>query len=349
MANITICLYGDSGTFKTTQVGFLSKMIYEKYGKVTRLVSADGGGYRPLEPYIQAGLIEAYSVIDEDKIIYILHQLTQGYWPMELKNGKRVGSKFTRNLDNVGMYAFEGLTTISERIIDHLAGKKLGMNPAYSMKLTSSGETISTSDKGDFKDQKFLSEDKLVDDKGNALGDVISGAYSQDHYGYVQKTVVEKVLMSWNLPVELVLWTSHEAKGEDENTRASIYGPALVGKKGTPKIPRNVGMLIHADIVEDERKPPVAGDKTTDSGIASVRYYFTSHPDKAASKIIWNAKPRIPSDLIPELMKRFQGGFFVPKVNEGLDMYLKVEDELIAKQANSLSEWKQKIDNERNK
>ena len=342
MANTTICLYGRSGTFKTTQIGFLSQYIYERTGKITRLISADGGGWKPLLPYIEGGLIEPYSIRNEANPIFTLHKLVQGYWPTKLESGKRLSKEFSLDTSNIGAYAIEGVTTISELIIDHLAGKKLGMNPAYSLTLTASGESITS---GQESVKKFDAGEKFIDTQGQALGDVISGAYSQDHYGYVQKTVIEKLVMSWNLPVELVLWTSHEATAEDDLTRTAIYGPALVGKKGTPKIGRNVGVLIHAEPF-NVTKPNAPNTKPIEA--TEVRYYFMSHPNQLMPKVTWECKPRIPSVLMPELLKKWPDAYFTPTVTKGLDEYLRLEDSLINKGTNDIREWKQKLDAAKN-
>lgn len=345
MSNLNICLYGRSGTFKTTQIGFLARYIYEKTGKPLRLVSADGGGWRPILPEVEAGLIEVFSIRNEINPIYILHKICEGYWPIHLINGIKLDGKMSKDtIDNVGGYAFEGITTISELMMDHLAGRKLGMNPAYSLNLTSSGESITSSEKGDLNIKKFDSGEKITDEGGKELSNVTRGAYSQDHYGFVQKEVVEKIVMSWNLPVELVIWTSHEASGEDEVTKTkSVNGPALVGKKGTAKIGRNVGMMIHAEPTVISQNIKV-NNKDIVREITQVRYHFMSHADQILSKVTWEAKPRIPASLMDELLKVYPEGFFIPKTSGGLDEYIKLEDKLLSKETDSLKEWKKKMD-----
>lgn len=44
MLHNTLVCYGPTGSRKTSQIGEFAKYIYEKTGKVTRLVSTDGGG-----------------------------------------------------------------------------------------------------------------------------------------------------------------------------------------------------------------------------------------------------------------------------------------------------------------
>lgn len=349
MANTTICLYGRSGTYKTSQIGFLAQYIFEKTnGKILRLVSADGGGWKPIQPFIDAGLIEAFSIVDETNPIFLMHKLCQGYWPKNLgKDGKKINGIVDKNLSNVGGYVFEGITTIAERFLDHLAGKKLGMNPSYSLRLTSTGEDIITSEKGDLVTKAYSSSGGLVDENNKALEAITSGAYSQDHYGFVQKNIIEKLLLSWSLPVDVVMWTAHEAEGNDELDRSIIRGPAVVGKKGTPKIGRNVGALIHAESYTTSKVIPVTnqiGNKGTKiEEITEVRYNFMSHPDKLSNKIIWECKPRTPAAGIPELLKVFRDGYFVPTTDGGLDRFLKIEDQLLNKGTEDLLKWKKEM------
>jgi len=54
-----ILVYGGTGSFKTAQLKFLAKYAYKAWGKRTRLASCDGGGWKPLESSVKAGLIEA--------------------------------------------------------------------------------------------------------------------------------------------------------------------------------------------------------------------------------------------------------------------------------------------------
>lgn len=338
MANTTICLYGKTDTAKTTSVGFLSRYLFEKYKKPMRLVSADtGGGWRSIQNYVDAGLIIPFSIRNETSPIYILHKLVQGYWPLDLEDGIRKSGRFGIDYSNVSGYAFEGLTSISDMIMNHIAGKKLSQDSAYKLTLDSmGGETISAGEKS----EKYnLSDDKLVNEKGLPLKQEVVGTAAMAHYGFVQDKVPEIMEKSWDLPVEIVIWTAHEAAGEDTVNNLIIRGPALVGKKGTAKIGRKVGMLIHAQ--------PVGVAKTSAKveEEREIRYYFMSHPDVVNSRLTWDAKPRVDSEIIPELLKKFPGGYFCPstKYGSGIDYYLKVEAELSSKGSDELKKWRDKI------
>ena len=51
----TLVLYGPTGTRKTVSIGDFAKYIYEKTGKKTRLLTADGGGWGPIQDVVKCG------------------------------------------------------------------------------------------------------------------------------------------------------------------------------------------------------------------------------------------------------------------------------------------------------
>ena len=59
----SIITYGESGTYKTSNAGYYARWLYENHpGKQIRLISSDGGGWAPLQPYIDAGIIVAWQI-----------------------------------------------------------------------------------------------------------------------------------------------------------------------------------------------------------------------------------------------------------------------------------------------
>jgi len=349
MAATTIVLYGETDTGKTTSVGFLARMLFAKTKKPLRLISADtGGGWKSIQKYIDVGIIQALSIRNEKSPVFLMHKLVEGYWPLEIdKNGIRASSKMTKDLSNISGYAWEGLTSLSDLFMAHLSGKKLGQDSAYKLELDSLGnEAIGSGDKFD---RTSLTNEKLVDEKGIPLSKEIIGVAAQSHYGFIQNIVPLLMEKTYDLPVEVVLWTAHQAQAEDAISRNIVRGPALAGKKGTPKIGRKVGALIHAENVGDIKQVSVGsggpGQKPKDHESREIRYYFISHPDRENSKMVWPAKPRLDVEQIPELMKLFPGGYFIPstKPGTGLDYYLEIEEKLMGKGVEELERWKQEI------
>src|SRR5882672_129271 len=106
------CCYGRTGATKTSQVGHLAEYIMSKYGLKTRLLSADPGGWKPIEHLVEAGYIEPYQVSLMSKYpLEIITKVSQGYWPVDTTdpNSKLVKGE----LKDIGAYAFEGMSTFS--------------------------------------------------------------------------------------------------------------------------------------------------------------------------------------------------------------------------------------------
>ena len=97
----TVLLYGESGNTKTTQCVHIARYIYKKYGKITRLISSDGGGWAPVEdenlliskdnPIGNGGIVEAFNMTNRKKYLSEWRKLAQGYWPKVVEeDGKKV-------------------------------------------------------------------------------------------------------------------------------------------------------------------------------------------------------------------------------------------------------------------
>ena len=321
MAKSTGVLYGSSKTYKTWQLGMLSKYIYEKTGKPSRMITADGGGYKPIEKFVKAGLIEPLVVTNDSQRLALIRKTVEGYWPCEIDSEGIRQSKQMRKIqpNEYGGYFYEGVTSIAESIHSLYRGKKTGMNPAFSEDIKS----------------------ELVGEKNETLDKMTMGGLSQDSYGLVQAEMKYILNFSWTLPVDYIWWTGHEASSEDEMTRKVFRGVALVGSAATPRIGKDIGYMIHAYKVELEE------DKLTKEKRFETRYYFQSHPDNLLKNVFWEASSRLAGDQIPDLLAKYNRGYFVPSYNKGLDDYLRTEDELMAKGSDDIKKWKLEIDSKK--
>lgn len=311
--------YGDSKTGKSSQMGLTAAYCYQKTGKPVRYISADNGGWRPIQGLVNAGIIEPITLIGfpVTELWILLRKLSVGYWPKEIDGDRRiVGAKVNMDgLDKVGGYLFEGLTSIAERMLEGFSGRKLdqGMKPAISVK-----------EKLDPSDSEFET----------------LGTSAQDHYGQVQREMINALIRSCSLPVQMVGWSAHESKGKEDVTDRPILGPAIVGNKGTPKVGKNIGLLMHFDIENVTTKVdgrPVAG--------VEYRAYFQPHPDSEVGTLNYKAGSRVPLEKVPELLKKYPGGYVPLETDKGLDEYLRFEDGLLEGSTNKWAEWKEKVDN----
>lgn len=294
----SILTYGASGTRKTTNVGFFAKYIYEQTGAPTRLVFADNGGWEAIEPYIAAGVIIPYRLSDGPTLLEVIRMLQKGHW-----QGDKAGY-FSKEplLDNVGGYAVEGLTSISMLVLRHLVAR---------------GQKISEDTVGQFKE-----------------GSEIFGAAGRSHYGFTQQFILDLIGAFSTIPTlsKRVLFTAHEGKGQDEQTRQTVYGPATVGKAITDRIPLFVGDLLHFESTILDQK----------SNKSTVRAYLKAHADADLQSILWPAKARMPFDFVSEFEKKYPNGYF-DLGEETLYDYLKFMDTARSKSADSVREWKESL------
>lgn len=291
--------YGESGTYKTSQAGFFAEYVWRKYRKRTRLISGDGGGWAPVEPYIQAGIIIPYSLNSLEEPLTTIRKMSRGMWPVPTSTGRAALADTKWESADIGAYIIEGLTSISDLYMESLRKKNTG-GEDVTVNLTLDGE-------------KFA---------GN----------NRSHYNFVQREVHAIVRAFGSLPVAHVLFTAHEGRGEDESTREAIRGPALAGKAATDKVPSWVGDCLHFEAYPETISVEAADDtgkkfKSTQLQTV-VRAYFMRHPDPKFPTLTYPAKPRVPPDMMPKLLKKWPGGYIVLKTTGGLDEFLSVEDEL---------------------
>ena len=127
-------IYGDSGSTKTSQIVFLAKYIYETTGKITRMITADGGGYKPVEDsgLIEAGVIEILDFTDRVRYPYVLatlRRLARGQWPKIYvdTDGKRKRGLREAEPDDwkkVGAYAIDGIAGICDIVISNVSNRQ---------------------------------------------------------------------------------------------------------------------------------------------------------------------------------------------------------------------------------
>jgi len=116
-------IFGDSGTLKSTAAKHFSHYIYEKTGKCSLLLSMDGGGWGPMQPEIDAGIINAYRCNTEVPLP-TLRKISQGYWPANPAE-TRAAQTDLRAVDwsKYGGVIVEGVSSISQALMRHLADR----------------------------------------------------------------------------------------------------------------------------------------------------------------------------------------------------------------------------------
>ena len=119
-------LYGESGTFKTSQAGIFAWWIWKKFRKKTRLISADGGGWAPdPEVHRRGTIIDAFSIAKLDVLkhspLSLLRKLAKGEWPRDNGDGSaKMAPTPPEDWKDIGAYVVEGLTSFGELLMEEL-------------------------------------------------------------------------------------------------------------------------------------------------------------------------------------------------------------------------------------
>lgn len=313
----TMVIYGPTGSRKTSQLRDFAKYVYEMTGKKTRMISMDGGGYGTAQDVIDAGILEVWRVVEEEKPLAMLQHASLGKWPKTLKDGARVGNALASDMKDCGAYAVEGWFSIANAVMRYLVGKGQKINEDVVSKFT--------------EDSDF--------------GQLSFGAPSRGHYGFAQNCILDLIRNFSGLGRSRIIYTSLEGKGEDKMTKALSYGPATAGGAITAAIPQYVGDCLHFEDfqVDIGADPDNKGQKLTDT---QVRAWFTSHPDSQTG-VMWPAKARVIPPKVEEFKKIMgKNGYFNLK-DKSLYDYLKAQDELLNAGTNEMLEWKRKVDEAR--
>lgn len=343
-------IYADTGVGKTSTLIGLAKWIYERTGKISRIITNDLGGIGPIERegLIEAGIVSVHKCAgDSPKTLANWRKLSRGWWPtVEVEmvpqldsEGIIIGDPIQKKvrklraapelLKNVGLTFVENLTTISEQLMGHLVKQEV---------IAEDGKVSSIGPQG--------SSGRYEED-----GEVVGGN-SKGHYNIVQVEVRQLVSNFHTLPDPMLVgWTAYVGKGMIKRTGESCYVPQLAGEAKNHLVPGWVGDCFHLQDI-----PEIRGSDGEIIRSKEVRAYFTNHVDQAGGidigeGIQYKAKSRMGLSDIHLLEERFPGGFIPLGVEkgQGLDQYFRWIDERGDSNLVGLMDWKKKIDEGRKK
>lgn len=335
------CIYGSTGTFKTTAIAHFARYIAETTGKATLLLSADGGGWTPCDEEIAVGMIRPYFLdIAHDRFLPSLVVIGRGYWPRnpDEPDPSRVVFKQI-DWTEIGGMAIEGFTSIGTGLLLHCSQKALKTGEDATSKF---GRAIT------IEDETGQTQEVQVGFAGN----------SKAHYQFVHNQLQGFTKAITSQPFRYVLFTGIDKKAEEDD-RTTIRGVHTPGKAITTLIPTWVGDFIHAQDYSVPRKvkvPPPGRLMSqcraeelieTDVFDTVCRYYYKNHPDPVDG-VLFKAKPRITHGAVAALSREFPGGYFEPTTDHGFDLYLKTIDRLLAegvlKEDDTLKSWRERMD-----
>lgn len=255
-------MYGPTGVGKTGQVGSFAKWVKLRFGKKTRLYTAESD-LGTIEHLI-GEFIDVVNVKDRPNTCETITLASQGYWPDS--SGKWVP---TTNWSDIGAVAYEGCTEFANDILTELRIKG------------AAGEIISA----EKAPAQFIS------------GQLRIAGNNQTHYGIAQGRLKEAINSSQKLPVH-ILWTAREMRVQDQETRQFVYGPLLAGKAATQDAPAWFGNCIHLDMM---KTGTLTDQKTKEvKDVVERRAYFFNHYDKE-TEVPYLAKLRVPPEFAHEV------------------------------------------------
>lgn len=201
--NLTILLFGHTGSGKTAQIGELAEYYFKTRRKRTRLYTSDRGGWVTIKPYVELGIIEVVPLWGDPWIW--LDNAVKGNVPTD--------GKWVPGIDpEIGLYAFESMTSLADTFMAWMAD--------------AAGRGVNIGGGGSFS---FMA--------GEAEGPKMKiGSSNIAHYGVAQQQVYQKATQSQNLP-GTVLWTAGDRRGEDD-ANGGVVGPQIAGKAMTGEVPR---------------------------------------------------------------------------------------------------------------
>lgn len=224
MAATKILLYGRTGSGKTAQIGELAEWVFVKTGLPAILWTADKGGIKTIQPYIDLGLIVVVMIEDCDPFIFA-NKAAAGY----IRDANRKWVK--ADMSKYGMAAFESFRGFADSMMVTMEGKlaqgvNIGGSAGTSFQAASDGETLK-----------------------------ISGG-NQSIYGVAQNQVRNEVWNSFKLPTPYLIWTSAVSKDEDINAAGKVLGPDVIGKAMTTVTPYWFDYTIRIDTVAAQAGKP---------------------------------------------------------------------------------------------
>lgn len=294
MARVFDCIYGAPATGKSEAAARLAEHVYKTTGKWARIVIGDGSALT-YEHLVDAGVAEICEFGTRPWPQDTMQKLTSGWWPDP--DGKLQPLGFSANnwgndLNNVGVYIFEGLSVAGAYIMGNVQG---GL-----AQRSGNGEKIG-------QDSPIRIIEGEVDPK---TGKIISGPGSAfggnppSHYNVAQRTLLECLQRSKNLPVDYVLWTAHESENNPEKdlNKEALVGPEVVGKALTGSIQRNFNNTLHcvAAMVKTKQQDSHT-KKMVDDVDSEYRIYTRPHYSPSGTTMVrYTACTRGVDDQFPQ-------------------------------------------------
>lgn len=224
MAHTKILVYGRSNSGKSAMAGELAEYAFIKTGKPTILWTADKGGTKTVQPYIDLGIIQVCEIGTTDPFIF-LNKAASG--SVRDANGKWIKADITK----YGCAVFESFRSFADSMMMSMeqklaAGVNIGGSANISFQAASDGDTLKVS------------------------------AGNMSIYGVAQNQIRNEVWNSHKLDIPYLMWTSAVSKDEDINAAGKVLGPDVIGKAMTTVTPYWFDYTFRIDTIAAQNGKP---------------------------------------------------------------------------------------------
>jgi len=238
------------------------------------------------------------------------------------------GTEWTNDLSKVSGYFFEGPSTLGTVLLgDH----------------TTSGRKVAQETVGQWTEYSIDGQAR------NGDGIERFANPGQAHYGNAQQFILNMMTQLSALPVEMVCFSTHESKGQDQTTKATTLGPKVVGSAATDQLKPLLQDMFHIEVY----KVPINGaDGKPTGGEEMIRLaWFVPHPSMDIPGLHWPATLRLSSMPGPDgglspthqILKKWPHGYLNLSAGDRIVHYVEERARILAAGSNKLAEWAQKI------
>jgi hypothetical protein len=268
--------YGQSGTGKSQGAKRVALRLAELAGLRARILVGDGSG-NTYDDLVEMGAADVLDYTLRKNPLSTAQLLAEGYWPEDVNDPNSplippsTPAKTTPNkLDEFGIYIIEGAAVMG---LNYLMGEQVG-GLAYR---AARGEKIGMDSPIRVGDGEYKTVNGKLVFVPAFEGAGEFGANNPAHFGFAQRRELTIVQRSKMLPMEYVIWTSHERITEDKNSKELIAGPEFPGEAMTTKLQRDFHNVWHFDNPA-VRQRQAETDKALGTKVDAVKSEYRVYP-----------------------------------------------------------------------
>jgi hypothetical protein len=270
----SILLYGQTGSFKTSNAGEFIDFLAVRYGGITRGIFGDN--YAPIADRVESGWLDAWDITGEKDPLGCVILASEGWWPEKLVNGRPVTQKLVKdNFKDISGYLIEGFKE----------------NASLFMRLME-------------RKRQATGEPLVGEHASTQYGQTVSySVSSRGTYAFCQFQTHRYFKLGFKgLPVPWVMATTHEYKKKAEG----IYGVAVAGKALAYEAPQWFDACLHFEKVQVAAQAAGVGGKMETIERDGSRAWFTSH---LIDNIRWHAKLGATVRNLPAVYAKYPRGY----------------------------------------